>query len=380
MAPVSGGLLYKHAKESSSSGGSPHELFANSPYAIVYHMSTSTKVTHGLVTDIEVPVKILKIKGVPGEVHYNPGLARDDKGRLWISLRSCIYNPKRWEGWEHPMHWQNYVNVGFLNEKTLEISELKELKPAAEYEGFQWGLEDARLFWRPDGMHAIGVILPIRNGDYRTCQAEVIMNHKEGTYTLVKDYGRPKGANIPEKNWSPAESATDKFDFVYSTTEVVKDGAVIGEDNHLAIHNGSKLLPYEDGYIQLCHVIAGIDFEKTYATIAVKRDARGYGTHVSQLFHLNVGWREHLKETIEFVSDMVWVAGKEGSELLVALGVKDEATGIARIPVDKFIWDDTVDIMWYNWRWATPPNRDEIATDTSARPDWHPQSSAPTPE
>ena len=56
--------------------------------------------------------------------------------------------------------------------------------------------------------------------------------------------------------------------------------------------------------------------------------------------------------------------------MLVGLGVKDEATGIARIPVDKFVWDETTDSMWYRWRWVTPPNREEIIVPRSDRPDW----------
>lgn len=332
-------------------------------------MSTSTIVRHGLIHNLDVEVTILKTKVPIGEVSYNPGLARDDKGTLWIVLRSCVYNPERWDGWEHPMHWQNHVNMGKLDEKTLKITDIKEVKPAKDYEGFQWGLEDARLFWRKDGMHAIGVILPIRNGDYRCSQAEVLINYEKGTYKLIKDYGQPKGRM--EKNWSPAETATDAFDFAYSASEIYKDGEIIGEDNHLAIHNGTKLLPYKDGYIQINHVVAGVNGERTYAQIAVLRDKAGYVTHISQLFHFNVGWREKLKETIEFVSDMVWSKGKEGEELLVGLGVKDEATGIARIPVDKFQWEEGHDIMWYKWQWVTPPNRIEIPTPTSERPDWH---------
>lgn len=331
-------------------------------------MSTSTIVKHGEIHNIDVDVTIIPITGVTGEVHYNPGLARDDAGNLWISLRSCVYNPDRWEGWEHPMHWQNYVNVGVLDEKTLTVSKLKEVKPVKDYEGFQWGLEDARLFWRPDGMHAIGVILPIKNNQYRTSQAEVLLNHAKGTYTLIKDYGQPKGHT--EKNWSPPETATERFDFAYSLSEIVKDGEVFGQDNHLSVHNGTKLLPYKDGYIQLAHVVCGVDGKRTYAHVAVLRDKDGYGTHISQLFHFNVGWREKLQETIEFASDMVWASGKEGEELLVGLGVKDEATGIARLPVEKFKWDETTDILWYRWRWATPPNRTEIPTPTSNRPDW----------
>lgn len=332
-------------------------------------MSTRTLVRHGTIYQLDVDVILPETKVSIGEVSYNPGLARDDKGQLWIALRSCVYDPSRWEGWEHPQHWQNYVHMGKLDEKTLKITGLKEIKPEQEYPGFQWGLEDARLFWRKDGMHAIGVVLPIINGDYGTCQAEVLMNYEKGTYKLLKQHGRPKG--VSEKNWSPPETETPKFDFAYSMTEVVKDDEIIGEDDHLAIHNGTKLLPYEGGYIQIGHVVCAVKGERTYAQIAIKRDKNGYVTHISQLFHFNVGWREKLQETIEFVSDMVWSTGKEGKELLVGIGVKDEALGIARVPVDKFIWDEGTDVIYYRWRWGSSPNRTEIPTPTSARPDWH---------
>lgn len=330
-------------------------------------MSTSTLALHGTIFNINVPTAILP-KYTKREVEYNPGLCRDPKGNLWISLRACTTDYRELEGMEHPVHYMNYLYVGLLDEKTLKIAKLKQIKQAQKYPGFQWDIEDVRLFWHKDGLHGIGVILPVENGGYKARQAEILIDHEKGTYTLIKDHGRPK--NTMEKNWSPAESPTPEFDFAYSLTEIVKDGEVIGEENHLTIHNGTKLLPYEDGYIQINHVVCGVGGERTYAQVAVKRDSKGYATHISQLFHFNVGWREKLKETIEFVSDMVWSKGKEGEELLVGLGVKDEATGLARVPVDKFEWTETTDVIYYKWKWDTPPNRVEIPTATSKRPDW----------
>ena len=331
-------------------------------------MSINTLIKHGIIENINVPVIILP-KLTDKEVEYNPGITRDNKGTTWISLRACTTDNRALHGLQHPVHYMNYLFVGKLDEKTLKITGIKQIKQAENYNGFQWDIEDVRLFWREDGLHGIGVILPVENGDYKARQAEILINYEKGTYTLLKDHGRPKG-HI-EKNWSPPETVTDAFDFAYSLSEIVKDGEVIGADDHLVVHNGTKLLKYKDGYIQLAHVVCGVEGKRTYAHVAVLRDKDGYGTHLSQLFHFNVGWREKLQETIEFASDMVWSKGKEGEELLVGLGVKDEATGIARIPVDKFRWDESVDIMWYKWRWATPPNREELVTDTSIRPDWH---------
>lgn len=324
-------------------------------------MSVNTLVKDGLLTNLEVDVKIVPVTGVTGEVHYNPGLCRDPEGNIWISIRSCIHNPKRWEGYEHPNHYQNFLHLARLDEKTLEISELKEVVPEEDYTGFQWGIEDIRLFWREDGLHGIGVIIPIHEGKYKIRQAEILIDHAKGTYKLLKDWGRPFGH--AEKNWSPPETPTDAFDFIYSPTQVVKNGKVFGEPNDLFIHNGTPLIPYENGYISLGHSVVAIHGERTYAQIALKWNNAGQLIEHSQLFHFNVGWREKLKETIEFASGMIWSEGKEGEELLVGLGVKDELVGISKIPVSKFNWEPYQDVTWYAWRWDSPPNRDEIPSD-----------------
>ncbi len=318
-------------------------------------MSVHTIVKEGILHNINVDVKILKLD-TGKEVDYNPGLAYDDKGNLWISIRSCTTNLERFEGWEHPNHYQNYLSIGLFDIEKMEISGLKEVVPEEDYPGFQWGIEDVRLFWRKDGLHGIGVSIPIENGHYGIRQAEILIDYEKGTYKLLKDWGRPFGH--AEKNWSPTESPNDKFDFIYSPTQIVKNDEVIGEPNDLFIHNGTKLLPYKDGYISVAHVVTQVHSERTYATLALRWDEDGNLTHHSQFFHFNVGWREKLKETIEFVCDMVW--SKKDEELLVGIGVKDELTGVAKVPVDKFKWEPYSDTTWYAWRWDTPPNRSEI--------------------
>ena len=116
----------------------------------------------------------------------------------------------------------------------------------------------------------------------------------------------------------------------------------------------------KDGYISIAHAVAAVKGERTYAQVALLFDERGKLTHHSQFFHFNVGWREKLQETIEFASGLVWSKGKEGEELLVGLGVKDELLGLAKIPVNKFNWEVYQDTMWYSWQWETEPNRVEL--------------------
>jgi hypothetical protein len=323
-------------------------------------MSVNTLVKDGLLTNINLPVKIVPIQAKVGVVHYNPGLARDPKGQVWVAIRSCVTNLELFKNLEHPNHYRNYLHVGFLNENTLEISDLKEIVPEKKYIGFQWGIEDVRLFWRKDGMHGLGVIIPVVEGQYKLRQAEILIDHKAGTFKYIKDWGRPFGH--AEKNWSPTEYPNPNFDFTYSPTEIVKDGKVIGEPNDLFIHNGTPLIEYQDGYISIGHSVVAVLGERTYAQIALKWDANGRMIGHSQFFHFNVGWRQGLKETIEFASGLLWSKGKEGQELLVGIGVKDEATGFCKIPIDKLKWEPYSDTTWYAWRWEGEPNRIEIDT------------------
>ena len=319
-------------------------------------MGINTQVKEGLVHNLGLEVKIIDVPAKVGEVHYNPGMAKDPKGNIWVSIRSCIHNPDRYEGYEHPMHYQNYLHLGKLNPQTLKLSGLKLIEPEEEYKGFQWGIEDVRLFWRDDGLHGIGVILPILKDGPHAQQAEILINYEKGTYKLLKDYGRPKGTN--EKNWSPPEKPARLFDFIYSPTQIVIDGVVVGPDNDLFIHNGTPLIDYEDGFLSLMHIVAAVKRERTYVTLAARWDKAGKLTHISQLFHFNVGWREKLKETIEFASAILW--SKPGEEILVGIGVKDEITGFCRIPISTLKWEEYQDTMYYNWNWDSPPNRQEI--------------------
>lgn len=324
-------------------------------------MSVNTLVKNGELTNINEPVKIIPIAGLRGDVHYNPGLARNPDGDLYVSIRSCVTNQKEYQGVRHPLGYENFLHVGILKEDKhgLFIDGLKEVLPEAEYEGFQWGIEDVRLFWREDGLHGIGVIIPLDAGNYKLRQAEILINYEAGTYKLLRDLGRPFGH--AEKNWSPSESPNPNFDFVYSPTQIVKDGEVIGEDNDLFIHNGTPLIPYEDGYISIGHAVLAIFGERTYGQIALKFDKNGYLREHSQFFHFNVGWREQLQETIEFASGLVWSEGKEGSELLIGLGVKDELLGFCKIPMSKLKFEPYADTFWYAWKWEGKPNRVEIS-------------------
>lgn len=321
-------------------------------------MSVNTLVKDGLLVNINQPVKVLDLSGLIGDEWKNPGMCRDDSGNTWISVRSCVITPERWEGYEHPNHYQNHLLLGKFDEDKLEVVGMKEIVPEEDYVGFQWGIEDVRLFWREDGLHGIGVIIPIVDGGYKIRQAEILIDYEKGTYKYIKDHGRPFGH--AEKNWSPTQEPNPHFDFVYSPTQIVKDDKVIGTENELIIHNGSPLIPFEQGYISVAHIVASVKGERTYVTLALKFNEKGALIEHSQLFHFNVGWRPKLNETVEFVSSLIWVKDKEGEELLAGLGVKDELVGVVKIPIEKLEWHPYVDTIWYSWQYDTRPSRVEF--------------------
>lgn len=323
-------------------------------------MGINTLVKDGLLNQIEAETTILTVDAKAGEIHYNPGLARDPKGDLYISIRSCDINFKEKYGFVHPLGYENHLHLGKLNEKTMKIEGLKLIKPDKNYDSLQWGIEDVRLFWRKDGLHGVGVHFPIEGEEKRIKLrlAEILIDYEKGTYKMLKDLGRPFGH--AEKNWMPSDEENPYFDYVYSPTQIVKDGEVIGEENDLFIHNGTPLIKHDDGYISIAHVVTAVEGERTYAQCAVLFDKKGRMTHISQFFHFNMGWRENLKETIEFASGLVWSKGKEGEELLIGVGIKDELTAVSKLKISQLNWSPYQDTIWYAWSWATPPNRTEI--------------------
>lgn len=84
-------------------------------------MSVNTLIKDGILTNINCPVEIIPVKAKVGEVHYNPGLARDPSGKLFISVRSCITNFKEKYGVVHPLGYENFLHVGVLDGHIITV-------------------------------------------------------------------------------------------------------------------------------------------------------------------------------------------------------------------------------------------------------------------
>jgi hypothetical protein len=288
--------------------------------------------------------------------HHNPSIARAKDGKIWVSTRYHEEEPAiRYANplpYSHPTSW---LMVGILNEETLQTSGVKRVKPEKGSPKFliEKEIEDVRIFWRKDGLHGIGVAINAYDfyNETRVYEIEILIDYEKGTYKLLKDYGYIKGHM--EKNWSPPSVFSPYFDFIYSPSEVVLENKVYGKEYTGITHGGSQALPYKNGWIRIAHQVVSMPgiTHRWYASVAELINERGFVTHNSQFFDFCTGWRPQIRESVEFVSGAVWSKGKEGEELLVSYGLRDETCAFIKIPVDVFKWQPfNMDVSYYNWR------------------------------
>lgn len=291
-------------------------------------------------------MKVGLIEKLPYEVHHyeteqgwwhNPSICRGDNDDVWISIRKHDLLPLtvHLDPTNPNANEPSRLQVGKFDLETLTMIDSKIIVPEPGSPEFlvKHNTEDVRIFWRYDGLHGIGVIFTPQG----ITQGEILINHDQGTYRLLHDYGQPY--KHTEKNWSPPTNTTEAFDFVYSMTQVVKYGRPRkGESYKGEIHGGSQLLPYKEGWISIAHrvtPVVGLTW-RWYLTVARLHDYNGRVTHISQFFDFGTGWRENLQESVEYVSGAIWT--KKDEELLLSLGVRDETCGFVRLPIKALKW------------------------------------------
>jgi hypothetical protein len=317
-------------------------------------MSVNTIIKDGLIELIQFPVTIWDLD--ENRWHHNPSIARDTSGKIWVSSRHHEEKPAiRYanpEPYSHPTSW---LMLGVLDEKTLKVSGVKRIKPDKSCPIYiqEKEIEDVRIFWRKDGLHGIGVAINAHSfaGETRVYEMEILIDYEKGTYKLLKDYGYIKGHM--EKNWTPASTFAQKFDYIYSPTEVVLENKVYGHEYSGITHGGSQALPYQDGWLRLAHQVIQIPgiTHRWYVSLAERLNAGGFVTHNSQFFDMCTGWRPQIKESVELITGAVWSKGKEEEELLVSYGLRDETCAFTRIPMDMFRWETfNPDVSYYNWK------------------------------
>lgn len=285
--------------------------------------------------------------------HINPCIAWEGK-KLKIAIRSCNFKVERkgpWSFRDGNIYSKTDVLYGDIDPDTLEVTNLVKLKfskntPTRTKVA---GLEDVRLFHRKDGMHAIGyesdrVTRSLHNAS--SAMAEYLIKGDELVY--IRTLKKPVPEAV-EKNWSPTDKPSSKFEFTYSDSQVWKDNKLIGMPSQTEIHGGSQLLKQSDGtYLSLVHEkkldssvprqIPADRYTRTkrganvydkyiYYTYLAQHDEDGIITKLSRPFRFGT------LENIEFASGMVEHKG----DFLISFGIRDCKIAIARISKDKLM-------------------------------------------
>lgn len=273
----------------------------------------------------------------PAMRYFNPSIAFH-KGELKIAVRSCNFavQPKgRWYFRDGSAYSRTDVLYGDLNPDTLAVTNLERLKLSKDSPTriLVAGLEDVRLFSRNDGMHAIGfesdrLTRSLHNKSASLAEYLIKGNELKYIRTLEKPYEK-----VVEKNWSPTDVPSKKFDFTYSDSQVWKDGKLIGEPTRTEIHGGTQLLKQKDGtFLSLVHEkkpnglvryrqMQGVYDKYVYLHYLARHGKDGIITELSKPFRFGT------LENIEFAAGMV----EHNEHFLVTFGIRDCKYGIMKM-------------------------------------------------
>lgn len=277
-----------------------------------------------------LPARLAVIsKNNPKKPYYNPSLCWHN-GKLMISIRSSTWTRDE-HGYKATILDSLHTDVilGEVDPTTLEVSKLQTLKYVNPHPFVKnIGLEDARLFVRDNEIHVVGTCMSKEDRCGETVHiAHGIIRGKELVFKGLLTKPHPERI---EKNWAPPEKPNDKFDFIYSPTQTIKDGVLSGEpEYHGRVHGGSQVVEWEGGYLSFVHKIHKLqhtwDGFFQYINYAMKYDENGIATHISQGFLL------FADNNIEFVSGLVKMPS---GKLLISLGVGDRYSALAEIDPD----------------------------------------------
>lgn len=276
--------------------------------------------------------KVIVPDNNPLKPYYNPSLVRY-KGKLLMSIRSSTWTLGPQGGGQRIIGGKLHTDVliGEVDEKTLTVTNITKLKYAGNVHPYveNIGLEDARLFVRDDKLYAVGVCMS--KEDRRGESVHIALGEIQGDKLFFTELASKPHPERVEKNWTIPDVATDAFDYIYSPTQVLKDGQLLGEpEYHGILHGGSQAIKWEDGWLSFQHrvfrsnvVIAGT--MRQYVSYAMKYNAEGFATEISQGFLL------FADNAVEFISGLV----TSNDKLLVSLGIGDARCALALIdPVD----------------------------------------------
>lgn len=219
------------------------------------------------------------------------------------------------------------VLIGEVDEKTLNVTNITKLKYAGKIHPYieNIGLEDARLFVRDNKLYAMGVCMS--KEDRRGESVHIAVGEIKGDKLLFGELITKPHPERVEKNWTVPAEPSPLFDYIYSPTQVLKDGKLLGEpEYHGILHGGSQAIKWEDGWLSFQHRVfrSNVVVPKTvrqYVSYAVKYNAEGFATEISQGFLL------FANNAVEFISGLV----VSNDKFLVSLGIGDAKCALAVI-------------------------------------------------
>lgn len=272
--------------------------------------------------------KVILSDNNPLKPYYNPSLVRY-KGKLLISIRSSTWTLGPQGGGQLIIGGKLHsdVLIGEVNEETLKVTNITKLKYAGDVHPYieNIGLEDARLFVRDDKLYAIGVCMDKyeRSG----ANVHIALGEIRGNDLFFTELVKKPHPERTEKNWTVPEEVNEYFDYIYSPTQVLKGGKLLGdEEYHGILHGGSQAIRWKDGWLSFQHRVfrSNVVVPKTvrqYVSYAVKYNKEGFATHISQGFIL------FGTNAVEFISGLIL----SNDKFLISLGIGDAECALAVI-------------------------------------------------
>lgn len=272
---------------------------------------------------------------------FNPSIAINPSGDVCMAVRSSNYLLGDMQLYTSLTTGTDIINhVWFATlDKNYKVASMQKLEVVGSL-SFKRGIEDARLFWRDNAWHMTAVILeyghtPVaRLGLFR-------VDTDTMTATLIEKYEGPDKKRV-EKNWSVvAGEAVPEFDFIYGPNSIYKDGKVKQlkpPGKYKALRGGTPLIPWEDGYLSVCHITRKLGKEvfnpmtfsiqkpdlRDYTHVFVKYAKSGEIVDVSKEFIFNIGG-------VEFASGIIEKDGK----FYISYGYDDVDGWLVTLDVDK---------------------------------------------
>lgn len=275
---------------------------------------------------------------------FNPSIGYCPNDGYWVLVRSSNYfiDPQ----YGHAVatigaRVQSRMWLGKLSEN-LEIEEdsWREINFSSAGIEFKRGAEDGRLFWRSDswwftaGLQEDGIYYP-RIGLFKL--------DSDSRAFLIEVYDEGWMRDV-EKNWMPPYEVNENFDYVYSATEVYKNGPITKRELNSKIkgvRGGSCLWKVDGyGYIAVVHFahkaiverynprLFGAEYAKTrkYTHAFARYSDDGTLVGLSKQFVFE-------NFNIEFAAGLV----VKGDEVIVSYGKQDVAAYLGRIKLNDVL-------------------------------------------